>query len=92
MLSLQVEVVVEKTPSEAGSSPKKKGGAGKGVKNSGAGSGGGGGGAALTAADRKVCLWPTGSGTTCGKTFTKFDSLKRHLSEAHKGESVGLCG
>ena len=35
--------------------------------------------------ERKVCLWPTGNGTTCGKTFTKFDSLKRHLSEAHKG-------
>jgi hypothetical protein len=36
--------------------------------------------------DRKVCLWPTHTGATCGKTFTKFDSLKRHLQEAHKGK------
>ncbi len=43
-------------------------------------------GASLSAAERKVCLWPTGNGSTCGKTFTKFDSLKRHLSEAHKGK------
>ena len=39
----------------------------------------------LNAPDRKVCLWDTGDGATCGKTFTKFDSLKRHMSEAHKG-------
>ena len=34
-------------------------------------------------------------GTACGKTFTKFDSLKRHVSEAHKGVrpfSCTLCG
>ena len=34
-------------------------------------------------------------GTACGKTFTKFDSLKRHVSEAHKGQrpySCTLCG
>ena len=36
--------------------------------------------------EKKVCLWPMGNGTTCGKTFTKFDSLKRHLQEAHKGK------
>ena len=36
--------------------------------------------------EKKVCLWPVGAGTTCGKTFTKFDSLKRHLAETHKGQ------
>ena len=37
--------------------------------------------------EKKVCLWPIGAGTTCGKTFTKFDSLKRHLAETHKGST-----
>ncbi len=41
--------------------------------------------------EKKVCLWPTGNGTTCGKTFTKFDSLKRHLAEAHKGVRPFAC-
>ena len=42
--------------------------------------------------ERKVCLWPTDNGTgTCGKTFTKFDSLKRHLAEAHKGVRPFAC-
>jgi len=41
--------------------------------------------------DRKVCLWPTNTGATCGKTFTKFDSLKRHLQEAHKGLRPFAC-
>ncbi len=75
MFLFQLEVVVEKTPLLEGVSPRKKNTA-KQSKNVGA---------SLTAADRKVCLWPTGTGATCGKTFTKFDSLKRHLSEAHKG-------
>jgi hypothetical protein len=35
--------------------------------------------------EKKVCLWPIGAGTSCGKTFSKFDSLKRHLAETHKG-------
>lgn len=41
--------------------------------------------------DKKVCLWPTGNGTTCGKTFTKYDSLKRHLTETHKGVRPYAC-
>lgn len=41
--------------------------------------------------EKKVCLWPTGNGTTCGKTFVKFDSLKRHLTEAHKGVRPYAC-
>merc|ERR1712223_898716 len=41
--------------------------------------------------EKKVCLWPTGNGTTCGKTFTKFDSLKRHLAENHKGVRPYAC-
>lgn len=45
--------------------------------------------------EKKVCLWVLEDGTACGKTFTKFDSLKRHVSEAHKGVrpfSCNLCG
>ena len=38
-----------------------------------------------------MCLWPIGNGTTCGKTFTKFDSLKRHLAENHKGVRPFAC-
>eukprot|EP00096_Caligus_rogercresseyi_P014629 TRINITY_DN7135_c0_g1_i1.p1 TRINITY_DN7135_c0_g1~~TRINITY_DN7135_c0_g1_i1.p1 ORF type:complete len:683 (-),score=173.47 TRINITY_DN7135_c0_g1_i1:480-2375(-) len=41
--------------------------------------------------DKKVCLWPLGSGLSCGKTFTKFDNLKRHLAEAHKGSRPFAC-
>jgi hypothetical protein len=40
----------------------------------------------ISEGEKKVCLWPIGAGTTCGKTFTKFDSLKRHLAETHKGQ------
>ena len=29
--------------------------------------------------EKKVCLWPIGNGTTCGKTFTKFDSLNHNF-------------
>jgi hypothetical protein len=32
-----------------------------------------------------VCNWPIGAGTTCTKTFTKADSLRRHRAEAHHG-------
>ena len=45
--------------------------------------------------EKKICLWVMEDGTACGKTFTKFDSLKRHVSEAHKGVrpySCTLCG
>ena len=45
--------------------------------------------------EKKICLWVMDDGTACGKTFTKFDSLKRHVSEAHKGcrpYSCTLCG
>jgi len=41
--------------------------------------------------DKKICLWDTGNGTTCGKTFTKFDSLNRHLRENHKGVRPYAC-
>ena len=41
--------------------------------------------------EKKICLWPMGNGTTCGKAFAKFDSLKRHLTEAHKGVRPFAC-
>ncbi|XP_040579159.1 zinc finger and BTB domain-containing protein 21 [Lepeophtheirus salmonis] len=41
--------------------------------------------------EKKVCLWPIGGGISCGKTFTKFDNLKRHLAEAHKGSRPFAC-
>merc|ERR1711935_1110122 len=49
----------------------------------------------IPAEEKKICLWVLDDGTACGKTFTKFDSLKRHVSEAHKGVrpfSRTLCG
>ena len=49
----------------------------------------------IPAEEKKICLWVLEDGTACGKTFTKFDSLKRHVSEAHKGVrpfSCNLCG
>ncbi len=45
--------------------------------------------------EKKICLWILDDGTACGKTFTKFDSLKRHVSEAHKSirpYGCTLCG
>ena len=44
-----------------------------------------------TEGEKKVCLWDLGNNTTCGKTFTKFDSLKRHLAESHKGVRPFAC-
>jgi hypothetical protein len=73
---------------------RKGKGKGKGKMSSSSGgqlntsSSSGAGGNLATSGEKKVCLWPMGNGTTCGKTFTKFDSLKRHLSEAHKGEQI----
>ncbi len=29
--------------------------------------------------EKKICLWILEDGTACGKTFTKFDSLKRYM-------------
>lgn len=49
----------------------------------------------IPAEEKKICLWVLDDGTACGKTFTKFDSLKRHVSEAHKGVrpfACTLCG
>jgi len=49
----------------------------------------------IPAEEKKICLWVLEDGTACGKTFTKFDSLKRHVSEAHKGVrpfACSLCG
>ena len=49
----------------------------------------------IPAEEKKICLWVLDDGTACGKTFTKFDSLKRHVSEAHKGIrpfTCTLCG
>ncbi len=45
--------------------------------------------------EKKICLWILEDGTACGKTFTKFDSLKRHVSESHKSirpYTCTLCG
>lgn len=45
--------------------------------------------------EKKICLWILEDGTACGKTFTKFDSLKRHVSESHKGirpYACSMCG
>ena len=88
-----VEVVLDKKPPLAVTSSPTKG-KGKGVgKSSGSASASsqlnlssGSGSGPPKNDEKKVCLWPMGNGTTCGKTFTKFDSLKRHLQEAHKGK------
>lgn len=58
---------------------------GSGLKKSGKNSN------VATDGEKKVCLWPIGNGRTCGKTFTKFDSLKRHLAENHKGVRPYAC-
>ena len=49
----------------------------------------------IPAEEKKICLWVLEDGTACGKTFTKFDSLKRHVAEAHQGRrpfACTLCG
>jgi len=50
-----------------------------------------GGGSSGPETQKRICLWPMGNGTTCGKAFAKFDSLKRHLTEAHKGVRPFAC-
>ena len=35
--------------------------------------------------DKKTCRWVLDNGTICGKSFSKFDSLRRHVQELHKG-------
>jgi KRAB domain-containing zinc finger protein len=45
----------------------------------------------IPAEEKKICLWVLDDGTACGKTFTKFDSLKRHVGEAHKGVRPYCC-
>jgi hypothetical protein len=42
-------------------------------------------------ADKKTCKWALEDGTICGKTFTKFDSLRRHVSEMHKSIRPFKC-
>lgn len=88
-----VEVLLDKKPPMASPTKQKGKGFGKTSSssssqlNSSTGSGTG----PPENDEKKVCLWPMGNGTTCGKTFTKFDSLKRHLQEAHKGVRPFSC-
>jgi len=41
--------------------------------------------------DKKTCRWVLDNGTICGKTFSKFDSLRRHVQELHKGIRPYVC-
>jgi len=45
----------------------------------------------IPADEKKICLWVLDDGTACGKTFTKFDSLKRHVAESHKNVRPFCC-
>ena len=36
--------------------------------------------------DKKTCRWVLDNGTICGRSFSKFDSLRRHVQELHKGK------
>ena len=36
--------------------------------------------------DKKTCRWVLHNGTICGRSFSKFDSLRRHVQELHKGK------
>ena len=38
--------------------------------------------------DKKTCRWVLDNGTICGRSFSKFDSLRRHVQELHKGMAV----
>ena len=41
--------------------------------------------------DKKTCRWVLDNGTICGKAFSKFDSLRRHVQELHKGIRPFVC-
>ena len=41
--------------------------------------------------DKKTCRWVLDNGTICGRTFSKFDSLRRHVQELHKGVRPFVC-
>jgi len=41
--------------------------------------------------DKKTCRWVLDNGTICGKQFSKFDSLRRHVQELHKGIRPYVC-
>lgn len=41
--------------------------------------------------DKKTCRWVLDNGTICGRTFSKFDSLRRHVQELHKGVRPYIC-
>ena len=64
--------------------------------------GGGGAGGGVTgklahtgikkrANDKKTCRWVLDNGTVCGRSFSKFDSLRRHVQELHKGVRPFAC-
>lgn len=79
------------------------GGIGGGLSLSSGGGGGGGGGNSSGVPmhamrmskkrldDKKTCRWVLDNGTICGKTFSKFDSLRRHVQELHKGIRPYIC-
>ena len=41
--------------------------------------------------DRKTCKWVLDNGSVCGKNFSKFDSLRRHVAELHKNMRPFKC-
>ena len=41
--------------------------------------------------DKKTCRWVLDNSTICGRTFSKFDSLRRHVQELHKGVRPYVC-
>lgn len=53
--------------------------------------GGVGGGVKKRSNDKKTCRWVLDNGTVCGRAFSKFDSLRRHVTELHKGVRPFAC-
>ena len=41
--------------------------------------------------DKKTCRWVLDNGTRCGRSFSKVDSLRRHVQELHKGVRPFVC-
>ena len=39
----------------------------------------------------EICTWELEDGSVCGKAFTKFDSLKQHRRQIHKGIRPHAC-